>query len=293
MCRYLLCVLFCLLFIACDRRPSDVMDKQQMADVLTDVHITESAVELSQKKISKMPKHLYSNSVFEKHGITKEDFDRSVEWYALHPEKYIEVYDIVENRLDSLAKDIENYVYHPDEKPTFLDSIDSLNIWDKRPCLTYSAVRRSAFDSNDLEFYCSNVNLECGDHYRLTLRMRAYDPDTVRRLLYLVVKKEEDKCDTLSCGIRTDSVLRRYSLTIRLSDTVCPQSLTAVLIDSLEKVSSLEVDSVHLYRVYNFYEHALSSSYKRKLKARQDSAAQFSVKTEEKLKYYGKKSGRK
>lgn len=272
-----------LLFTACDRRPSDVMDKRQMAEVLTDVHIAESAVAQSEWKSSKAHKQLYGNSVFEKHGITKEDFDRSVEWYALHPEKYVAVYDIVEENLDSLEKDIENYVYHPDEKPTAADSIDTIDIWDKRPSLIYPVKRSADFRAEDLEFYCTNLHLACGDHYRLYLLMRAYALDTAARRMFIAVEKNDSVTDTLSCRIMTDSVLRRYSLTVRLPDTVCARSIRAVLMDSVRGIESMEIDSVHLYRVYNFYEYSLSYRYKRKLKERQDSAAQLSAKIEKRL----------
>ena len=206
-----------LLFTACDRRPSDVMDKRQMAEVLTDVHLAESAVAQSEWKSSRAHKQLYGNSVFEKHGITKEDFDRSVEWYALHPEKYVAVYDIVEENLDSLEKDIENYVYHPDEKPTAADSIDTIDIWDKRPSLIYPVKRSADFRAEDLEFYC-NLHLACGDHYRLYLLMRAYALDTAVRRMFIAVEKNDSVTDTLSCRVMTDSVLRQP-----LSDrTSCP-----------------------------------------------------------------------
>lgn len=90
---------------ACTGVPDDVLDKEEMAQLLADVHTGEAVVEAN---ISAFPtdsvKRAFKQSIFKKHGLTTAQVDRSLRWYGNHMDKYVEVYDRV---LEIINEDME------------------------------------------------------------------------------------------------------------------------------------------------------------------------------------------
>lgn len=96
---FLLAVAF--VFASCKDKKEDVLSKEKMQAVLTDINIAEIYATMSEDSThprgEKNPDSLglYYKIIFDHHGIKKEDFDKSLAWYKTHPDDM----DTVVNRM--------------------------------------------------------------------------------------------------------------------------------------------------------------------------------------------------
>lgn len=93
-------VLFLLpmMFFSCKVEvPDNVLQPEKMESLLYDYHLTTSMATMYASSAYK-EKLMYSY-VYEKHGITKEHFDSSLQWYNRYPKYIKEIYSNLELRL--------------------------------------------------------------------------------------------------------------------------------------------------------------------------------------------------
>ena len=111
--RILLLPLLALVLLSCGRTPRGVMSQNQMADLIADLQIAEAYIEHnSQDFVDDSSKLALKQGIFKKHGITQQDYDTSLVWYAHNMEDYIKAYDKAVGKLqarqDKLAKNKVN-----------------------------------------------------------------------------------------------------------------------------------------------------------------------------------------
>ncbi len=125
------CKLFFLLscIFSCQvKRPSYILSESRMENILYDYHIAKAMGEEvpyseSYKRV------LYIESVFEKHGITKADFDTSMVWYTRNPDVLFKVYEQVNVRLRTERDRINQQIELRVDRPSSTVSGDSIDIW--------------------------------------------------------------------------------------------------------------------------------------------------------------------
>ena len=79
---------------ACRRVPDDVIQPDDMSSLLADIHTGDAVVEQNRRQYSSDSlKMALKQSILARHGVTVQEFDSSLSWYARNPEKYLEVYD--------------------------------------------------------------------------------------------------------------------------------------------------------------------------------------------------------
>lgn len=97
-----------LLTVACrhDVRPADVMDHDAMVGFLTDAYVVEGfyAIETQFRYDEPSPEsvHLY-DSILTLHGVTREEVERSLDYYSTHLEEYRVINEDVKVRLEALS----------------------------------------------------------------------------------------------------------------------------------------------------------------------------------------------
>ena len=80
--------------LSCDKTPSHVMSINDMADLIADLQIADAYIESHINEFeSDSSKMVIKQSVFKKHGITQQDYDTSLVWYAHNMEDYTKAYD--------------------------------------------------------------------------------------------------------------------------------------------------------------------------------------------------------
>ena len=80
--------------VSCDRTPSGVMSVNKMGDLIADLQLADAYIDshISEYE-SDSSKLVIKQSVFKKHGITQQDYDSSLVWYAHNMEDYIKAHD--------------------------------------------------------------------------------------------------------------------------------------------------------------------------------------------------------
>lgn len=97
-------VVFCLLLLmaACDKRmnyqkPENLISKQQMIELLYDMHLAVGTSNLQNLKLEK--NRNYMSLVYEKHGIDSAQFTASNIYYTANINEYEAIFEEVEKRL--------------------------------------------------------------------------------------------------------------------------------------------------------------------------------------------------
>lgn len=124
--------LFGILIIpSCNKRPKDVLDKNQMENILVDIHIAEGIIdEYPSQYRSSEEKQRIINGVLYKNQVTKGRFDSSLVWYGAHLDQYLKIYDKVIARLGDESTKYSGALAEI-EKSEQTQAGDSVNIWRK------------------------------------------------------------------------------------------------------------------------------------------------------------------
>lgn len=106
----ILLVMPALLAAGCRRLPSGVLPHDRMTPLMADLYRGESTVEFNGAVYSTdSMKKVVKQSIFEAHGVTQEQFDRSLDWYGHHIEDFVKVCDdaihLLESQLESIPAD--------------------------------------------------------------------------------------------------------------------------------------------------------------------------------------------
>lgn len=100
------------LLAACgrDTLPEGVLSKEQMIPVMVDVQIAEGSIAIgnlhgdsARQKIAD-----YYNHIYERHQVSKEDFQKSLEYYTRHPKQMDQLYKEVLSELTRLEAEQGN-----------------------------------------------------------------------------------------------------------------------------------------------------------------------------------------
>jgi len=100
----------CLLLACTDAEkvtvPDTVLQKEQMAKVMVDIHLLEATMNLNVAEADNS--HPTSLDIFSKHSTTKEQYDESYLFYTQHPEILAEIYQLVLNDLSKMQAETLN-----------------------------------------------------------------------------------------------------------------------------------------------------------------------------------------
>jgi len=98
-------ILFALLLLGCDRRPSYVLDEEEMTELLYDVHLMESITRCNYVPDLREKPYIY-DSILKKHDVTPEQFDSCLAWYIRHSDKYLEIYKTLQDRFSKEKQEL-------------------------------------------------------------------------------------------------------------------------------------------------------------------------------------------
>src|SRR5688572_21089022 len=124
MIRFILVSLICVSIFSCKESiPSDVIKQKKMQEVLWDVikaeALAQQLVKADSSKVQSVESRKLISRVFSIHNITKEQFEKSYDYYIDHP-------DIMRGLFDSLStqKTQINILERRLPKPSITDSIN-------------------------------------------------------------------------------------------------------------------------------------------------------------------------
>lgn len=187
-----LLIMLVLCLAACDRTPSGVMSISEMGDLIADMMLADAYIDSHNNEFNTdSSKQVLKQSVFKKHGITQQDYDSSLVWYAHNMEEYTKAYDQaitkLQKRSDKLMKSRtdENDVHivtagpsheahphpgnlrHPHALSTDSKS-DTTDLWKGDRCYTLTQGARRGFITFDLT---PDAGKQPGDRYQLAYKL--------------------------------------------------------------------------------------------------------------------------
>jgi hypothetical protein len=90
-----------------DSKPKDLLSDEVFIAVLTDVQLLEATYK--QKILREEDPNAvmpgYYKQVFDKHGVSQDDFEDTFSWWMKRPEEMLEVYNEVIDQLTKLEKE--------------------------------------------------------------------------------------------------------------------------------------------------------------------------------------------
>lgn len=193
-----LLLMVALSLLSCDRTPRGVMSVNDMADLIVDLELAEAYIENNSGDYTDdSSKLVIKQSIFKKHGITQQDYDSSLVWYAHNMEDYTKAYDKavgkLKERYDKLDKgkgknDMpEEMIAGPGgQEPTHSTTprsaqignhpkhlstdakADSVDLWQGRRSYTLAQGARRGFITFDLT---PGAHKQAGDRYQLAYKL--------------------------------------------------------------------------------------------------------------------------
>jgi hypothetical protein len=258
---YRLAILFfSVLFVSCSNNKY-WLTEDKMVQILTDYHLSEGVAFTSSREFSyDITRQATRDVVFEKNGITKEQFDTSLYYYSFHIEKLDRIYEqvlqqliLIESRVKSGEFDRGN-IYQTSlllrekfpQDSSLIDSVYREIWWDKREFSMPEAGDKYRVDF-ELEvdtliakwlLLKADVTLfydDCSEKPRSTLRLH-YQNDSVFEVSIPMVK---------------DSVERTYTIKAQVSDTLRVVKISGAIINHdkcLEKKHA-QVSNIRMYEL--------------------------------------------
>lgn len=252
-----------LLFAGCDRPP---IRQEKMEDILFDVYRTDAYIAVENVSMPPEKRVKLYDSVFEKHGVTKQEFDEALDWYAHHISKWKLIHNNLVTRSEEYQKRVENYEFTPQAKPLVQDSIDTFDLW--APKNNWKWVEgedkidrlQTDFTLDDRKYFVGATSLI------FTMKMRCWSgegKDSVTTMMVVRYSKGAD--DTLRYKAPADSVERVYTLKKRIPTTTSVSMVRVREIDTVETLQGVVVNNAHLYYTYNKHKKSIREIEKAQL----------------------------
>lgn len=127
--KYVSIVVLLIVTTSCGpQRPSNVLPPEKMKAFLYDFHIAKAFGDDADYS-ERYNRSIYVDDVYLKHGITKEQFDSSMSWYARNLSDLVKIYDSVRSAIDTNKVMIDELVALQYQVPLVTAPGDSVNIW--------------------------------------------------------------------------------------------------------------------------------------------------------------------
>ncbi len=263
--RYIATLLLAVVFLACQKNDFHLLSKSEMVTVLTELYLTEGSFEASFVR-DEQEKLAYYNSLFEKHGTTREDFEKSAAYYAQKGKELELIYETVLDSLKAKEQLVNNHFYHPLPPEVEERTVvwDTLNLWTEASRVVWHP--DSAERENSLPFEFSDSNFfAVGDRFVLYFLQSSARCDSLRdAYVSMFVRYRDDVVDSVEAMLLPDERVRRYTLTVNNIDSLRPLAVYGNLLryDSVWGTPDRWFDSIAIYRIYDCKNNPLPDSLK-------------------------------
>lgn len=111
--KFIAVLFIALIAVSCDfglgkKQPEGILSNDQLVEVLVDVHIADAALTTLalQRKDDTFKSSDFYQRVLEKHDVTREQFDNSMDYYSKKPLELEKIYDRVLTELSKRKADL-------------------------------------------------------------------------------------------------------------------------------------------------------------------------------------------
>ena len=254
--RFFLITVICLICLAwlcsCHGKPWGVITPKEMEDLTYDLTLLDASIQTYNVGDTVLIQRFYSE-VFEKHSVSKEKYQESLQWYAENAKELEQIYERVSQRMDSLRSEVEDYRFHPElkaEANASLDTVeliefDSLYIFDKTPeydSLKFNVKKGTIYSISDRYIFTADISVEATDTAHSLLKNSTIE-------LYIAYNNNKRK--HLKKAIIADGKRYRYTFYPTINDTAKVARIYVNLFNSKDTITSLKVENISLRRIYD------------------------------------------
>lgn len=195
------------LLSACGKKvPDDIIQPDAMESLLYDYHLA-STMGNALPYDESYQKDAYFEYVFQKHQVTKAEFDSSMVWYTRHAEELAAIYRSLQERLEREEKQMKEQVAKRDNQIDVSMSGDTVDVWQDRTMYwlsTSSLTNKLTFDlKTDTTFKPRDaMALEADFHFIPSKKMSGkavmalnfyFDNDSVQGLTRMVTRSGKQR----------------------------------------------------------------------------------------------------
>lgn len=121
--KYVFFLFLTTMVFSCQNRPSEVLPRKKMENVMYDMYIAESIIDNDYQRFAKPEdKEALIGLVLKKHKITEARWDTSLSWYSDNIDQYIQINDSVKSRLQRDQQATEQLQIMQDAKNNELET---------------------------------------------------------------------------------------------------------------------------------------------------------------------------
>ena len=237
-----------LVAMSCSRRPDDVLSRNKMEEVLTDLHKLDGVLLVKGFGYSGDRQNVYYyNQLLAKHGVTQAQFDSSLVYYTRKPKIFQKIYLNVIDNVTAFDQEVKDRKFHPIDSAALKRSTTDLWTADRTFDIKVDSMLAKAKFSIAPAVWWKDL-------FALKFRVRLLPNDSasghhaVMRIHYA-----DSFVDSVFTVLRPDSVLRRYQLVLRARHAFKIDSITGTLVSANKHTQPIKaiIDSVSLVRTFN------------------------------------------
>ncbi|MBO4942869.1 MAG: DUF4296 domain-containing protein [Muribaculaceae bacterium] len=226
-----------LLFAACNKVPSHVIQPDDMASLMADIHTAEVVVEMNRSGFfDDSMKQVMRQSVYIRHGVTSQQVDSSIAWYGRNIKYYMDVYDKTIEILEHRLIESGNRIAADNALSIAGDSVD---VWPNPRFISINDRLPSRLVSFSFDH---DPNWEKGDNY--TWRAKLFNTESVTEWL-IGVEYSNGSVEWISQNQEGDGW--RY-ITLQTDSMRIPTRIFGYFSSINRPGSDLRLDSVELIR---------------------------------------------
>lgn len=225
-----------LIFIGCGEKNKIVLDTDDMASLMADIHIAEAVVNLNHNDFDDdSSKMLLKQSIYAAHGVTAEQVDSSYKWYGHHVEDYMEVYE----KTIKILNERQGELLSASSRQVAAEG-DSVDIWPMSSRMEFSRQSPSRLITFSIP---ADSNWQNNDVFTLRFNMAsAIKPVTAR----MVVEYADG---TSFYNLAAGKNKGKGEVSLRVDSTLSPIRIAGYIITHPEQKETVRIDSISLVRM--------------------------------------------
>lgn len=175
------------------RKPIGIMSESKLEKVLYDYHLAQALAESDGGDDLEGRRYKAVQSVFHKHGITEEEFDKTMSWYAVNTNYLLRIYNHLNGRFEVEAKALGVGVSDTEMFASLSATGDTSNIWTGSQILFLQA---NPLDNISTITLNADTSFHAGDSYRLNFSPHFITNERREAFAFLSVQYKDGSCKT-------------------------------------------------------------------------------------------------
>lgn len=233
---FYLTTVFPLLLAGCGEKNKVVLDTDDMASLMADIHIAEAVIDLNRMEFEDdSSRMVLKQSIYAAHGVTPEQVDSSYKWYGHHIEDYMKVYQ----KTIEILNDRQGELLSASNRQVAVAG-DSVDIWPMARRFEFSRRTPSRLITFSIP---ADSNWQHNDVFTLRFNMAtSQNPVTAR----MVVEYSDGKSYyNLAAGKNKGT----SEVSLRVDSTLSPVRIAGYIITRPESKEIVRLDSISLVRL--------------------------------------------